>query len=259
MSQTELTALMNSISIISSDVDTFTVDALFSLTAVQMNDLFDSAIMQATISDIILSYAIDTQNPSQMVLIVPSQFRESITVDTLSQEQIIQSELIDILIGLNEIGVSGFDGGIDPSLIGTGLDFDLIMNSGSLHVSIDNIIDSNSQLEVPLLAEDALYGFSNITLKAEIIALIEAVDAFSSSADVSDVTFDFNTIAGLTTTEQNTILDSMIVRNIITDDVETAVGIDPFYTLDASDYMSNNTSLFLTKQGVLDYIDHLNP
>jgi len=259
MSKNELTALMNSISMISSDVDTFTVDALFSLTEGQMTSLFDSAIMQATVSDIILSYAIETQNPSQMVLIVPSQFRESITVDTLSQDQIIQAELIDILLGLDAIGVSGFDGGIDPALIGTGLDFDLIMNSGSLHVSIDNIIDSNAQLEVPLLAEDTLYGLSNITVKSEIIALIDAVDAFSTSADVSDVTFDFNTIAGLTTTEQNTILESMIVRNIITDDVETAVGIDPFYSLDASDYMSNNTSLFLTKQGVLDYIDHLNP
>jgi hypothetical protein len=180
-------------------------------------------------------------------------------VDTLSQDQIIQAELIDILLGLDAIGVSGFDGGIDPALIGTGLDFDLIMNSGSLHVSIDNIIDSNAQLEVPLLAEDTLYGLSNITVKSEIIALIDAVDAFSTSADVSDVTFDFNTIAGLTTTEQNTILESMIVRNIITDDVESAVGIDPFYSLDSSDYMSNNTSLFLTKQGVLDYIDHLNP
>lgn len=259
LSKNEMILLMDAIALISSDVDGFTVDTLFSLTSTQMNTLFASEIMLATVSDIVLGYAMSTQDSNQMQLIVPNQFRESIVVDGLNTQQINQTELVNLLIALNALGVSGFDGGISPNLIGSGLDFPLILESGSMHVTIDNIIDGNNQLIVPDLAQDDLYGLTNITLEDEIIALIDAVDAFSASADVSDVSFDFNTIATLTPAEQSTILDSMIVRNIITDDVETAVDLNPLYTLDASDYMENNTSLFLTKQGVTDYIDFLNP
>lgn len=257
LTKTELVNLMNGISMISSDVDTFTIDSLFALTQSELNDLFDSAIMQATISDIILGYSMATQDTSQMKLIVPALFRENITIATITEEQITVDELIDIILAINAIGITGFDGGISPSLISSSLDFDLILNSGSMHVTFDNIIDSNDDLVVPDLATDDLYGINNIIIKTEMINLIEAVDAFSTSADIASVSFDFNTIANLSQTDQNTILDSMVVRNIITPDIEDTVDDNPFYTLEASDYENNNMSLFLNKQGIIDYIDYL--
>ncbi|MCF7924088.1 MAG: CvpA family protein [Candidatus Izimaplasma sp.] len=258
LTKVELVNLMNGISMISSDVDTFTIDSLFALDQSELSDLFGSTIMQATISDIILGYSMSTQDTSQMKLIVPNVFRENITVDTITEEQIEANELIDIILAINAIGITGFDGGINPDLISSSLDFDLILNSGSMHVTFDNIIDSNDDLVVPDLATDILYGINDIIIETELINLIEAVDAFSTSADIADVTFDFNTITTLSPNDQNIILDSMVVRNIITPDIETAVGIDPMYTLDSSDYVEGNISLFLTKQGVIDYINYLN-
>jgi hypothetical protein len=52
----------------------------------------------------------------------------------------------------------------------------------------------------------------------------------------------------------------MIVRNILTPEIETLAGnpLDP-YTLDNSDYMNSDPLTFLTKQAALDVIEYYYP
>jgi hypothetical protein len=257
LSKTELLNLMNAISLIVDDLDTFTIDVIYTLDNTELTTLFDSNILQATVSDIILDFALLNQNPSSISLVVPAFFRENITVDGTTVEQIEKQELIDMITAFNSLGLSGFDGSIDPSLITSSVDYNTILNSGSMHVSIDNMLDSNSNLDVPVLAQSTSYDISNIIIKTEIIDLINAFTEISTGDDITEFDISFSSIASLNETSRNIIIESMIVRNMITPDIESADASDPLFTLQASDYVEGNTSLFLTVDGVNRYITHI--
>jgi len=255
LNKTEMVNLMKAISSISGDVDTFTLDSIYLFTENDLHTLFASGIMQATISQEILDLALANQDPSQLSLIVPNVFRQSISVDGLTEEQIEVNELVAIIMALNAMNLSNFDGGIDPSNLDSSLDFTTIFESGSMHVSMDNLIDSNTALVVPDLAMDNLYGLSDIIIESEIIALIDAVDALSSSDDITNVSFTFTQIQTMDASQRDTVLTSMIVRKMITPDAELAASAHPTFSFDSSDYMLNMMSTFLTKQAILDLLN----
>lgn len=260
MTKAELVNLMTAIQMFSGDVSTFTLDSLYAFDSVELNTIYNSEIMQATMSDIILDNAINYQDTNQLVFIVPDAFRENIDVNSVQVEQIEKAELIKIILAFNVLGLSDFDGGVSPALMTSAVDYNVVLDSASMHITFDNIIDSNASLDVPSLALEAtLYGFNNVTTDTEIIALINAVNALGSGDDVTNVSFSFATIAGLNETDRNTMITSMIVRNMITPEIETAAAnpLDP-YTLEASDYENNDTNLFLTILGVQDFIAFFN-
>jgi hypothetical protein len=67
----------------------------------------------------------------------------------------------------------------------------------------------------------------------------------------------------LTPANQDAALDSMILRNALTDDIETAVALknitfDPDYVFANGDYMENNPATFLTKSGALAALNFIN-
>ena len=241
--KTELIDLMMAISMFSSNVDTFTLDALYTMNATELNDVFNSMIMQATMSDIILANAMLVQDPNNLSFIVPGIFRESIDVDGVSSKQIVKTELIHIIQSFNALGLSGYDGGISPGLMSTGLDYTTILASGSMHATIDNVIDQNDALDIPDLAMDTLYGFNNVTISEEIIDLINAVDAFDAG-DLTSANFTFGSISTLDSNKRSTIVQSMTVRNMITPDVENAAAL-MLITFNNTDYVNDDPLTFL--------------
>lgn len=256
MYKTELVALMTSISMFSDGVDTFTLDTLYNKNEVELTTIFASQIMQATMSDIILDNAMTTQDSNQLSFIVPALYRTSIDVGEVSVEQIEKAELIKIIISFNALGLSGYDGGISPSLMSAGLDYTRILASGSMHATFDNVIDQNAALSVPDLAQDSLYGFTNVMVKEEIINLINAVDALDSGDDLTDVSFSFATIATLDSGKRSAIVQSMTVRNMITADVVLAgsLMLPTPTTFANTDYENDTNTTFLKVIVVEDFL-----
>lgn len=253
----ELMNFISSIKIIANDIESFDITNLFNLTSGDQDTLLSSSIIQATISDIILEDAVLSPNPSQLVLVIPAIYRENILVNNVSIEQIEINELKAIINGLNAMGITSFDGGLNAGLLSNSLDYGVILQSGSLHLSISNMIKSNNNLDIPALAYEMIYGFSNVIKATEIESFIQAVNAFSNTSNVSDINFTFNDILALSPQDRDVILNSMIVRNMITEDAETAASNHPTFDFLATDYEDNNMTLFLTKAGIIRLIDAL--
>jgi len=252
--ETELVALIESIQLLS-DVDGFSIETLYTLNSTELDTLFASSIIQATISDIILDQATLTPT-TPPTLTVPVTLRENVVVDTQTTEQIEVAELKAIINALNTLGTTNFDGGIDPTAI-TSLstsDLNTILDSGSLHATIDGMLQSNNDLDIPDIILVDLYGYTDVTTKAGIINFVEAAQVLGET-DISNADLDFTTIAGLTASEQAIILESAVVRATITPDVETVVSnaalIDPYTGTWA--YESDGTTLTQASiQGVID-------
>jgi hypothetical protein len=90
-----------------------------------------------------------------------------------------------------------------------------------------------------------LYNINDLIIDTEIINFILATQQFTG-ATLSDVSFDVAAIQSLTPAQQDIVLDSMIVRNILTEELES----NPLYVADPNNYHQNNTSYFMTEAGI---------
>ncbi len=235
--------------------DGFDLEGLYTLSDNDLDTLLSSNIIQATVSDIILEQASLTPTSSS-TLIVPATLRENITVNGQGEEQIELTELKAIVNGFSTLNITNFDGGIDSTVI-TGLstsDLNTILESGSLHATIDDMLQSNNQLVIPDFIVTDLYGFNDVIVKSGIVNFIEATQALGET-DITTASLDFTTIAGLSDSDQTTILESAIVRATITPDVETAKQnaelLDPY--TGTWEYESDGETL--TQESIQDVID----
>jgi hypothetical protein len=239
------------------------------LFAADLNTLFESASMQATVSDKILDVASD-QTGAAGNLIVPDYFREALTAGGSSIEQIEKAELIALLNALEVLGITDFTATIDASVVTdlSDAELDMLLVSGSMHVTVSKMIQANGNVSgsIPALALTDAYDIDDILTKTEIKAFIRAANTIGASS-IQTVSFDFAAIQALTPEQREVVLESMIVRNMITGDVQTGVtaknaanipGGGPFYTIDNTDYEESNPALFLTKQGAIDAIAFIN-
>ncbi len=218
--------------------------------AVDFDLLLLSASIQATISDNILPTALDETAPAgSTTIIVPTYFREDITVDGTPEKHIEKVELKSLLGALDELGVADFGGGMDSSVITNMTDAQLaiMLVSGSVHTTIDNMMRGNTNInsEIPLLAEEDTDYKLAIIIKQEIRDFIAATKVISTGS-FTDVSFDAAAIAALTPAEQGIVAESMIVRNILTPVLETACLAWP-YPLFPTDYEDDNLAYFLRK------------
>ena len=246
------------------DLSTFDLSPA-TIFAVDFNDLLESATMQATVSYYILDSALDeTSGPGQVTLIVPSVFREGIMLDGIvdASEQIEKTELIALLTSLQTLGISDFSGSMDASIVSglTDAQLDTLLASGSMHITVDNMLQGNVNIntQIPALAQENIYGILNVTTVAEIKAFIIASDTLASG-DFTTTSFSYAAIASLSEGDRDTVLDSMIVRNILTEQLETLMNSDdPFdlYWPTNAEYMNSDPLTFLTEVGIDNVLSH---
>lgn len=225
-----------------------------------------SASMQATISDTLLAGAGDDSTAyGTSTLIIPNIFREIIMVDSIVSEQIEINELKDLIAGLKELDVQDFSGSVSASSITsmTPAEIDTILISGSLHVTINHMIWGNANINtlIPDFTEglaltDLLYDMANIIIKTEVKDFIIAAQTASTTSDITNISFDYTTISAMTPEERDVVLNSMIVRNIITNQLSAFWTMDPFYSPANTDFEENNPLYFLTKSGVISVMTH---
>ncbi|MFH0993119.1 MAG: hypothetical protein V1761_02080, partial [bacterium] len=262
--KSEILAILASLDILGlTDFGTMdiTIGTLFTGT-LDFAALIDSASVQATISHSLL--AAPTKDETTMVagqadLIVPTALRQDITIAGVGDEQIIDSELVELLTALRTLGFVAYGESMDGSAI-TGLSnaqITTLLESGSIHVTIYNMLLANGAIDIPDLAKEAiLYGIVGITKDFAIVNFINAVRIIGA-ASFTTAAFSIDAFDGLTEDDRDAVLVSMIVRNTLTPQFEALDALDPFYTIEASDYMENNTSLFLTAEGIVDYLNYL--
>ncbi|QLY39660.1 hypothetical protein HF295_01790 [Hujiaoplasma nucleasis] len=221
----------------------------------------ESASFHATISNKILAGT----SPN---LIIPSR-----DIDDTYDIKIVHAELtyvesnetIALVNALNELSISDFNSAISGSAMTSLTDgqLDTILTSGSMHLSIDDIIQANSNINtnIPDKALADIFALSDILIKDEVKNFILAAKAFSGEgSDIQSVDFttlDMVTLSNMPEGQRTTILSSMIVRNILTPQVEQADTFDPTFTLTASDYEDGLTNTFLTLAGFNRYIAHI--
>jgi len=228
--------------------------------SVDFDLLLGSASIQATISGNILPNALDETAPNGSVtIIVPTFFRETILVDGVASKHIEIFELKALLGALDELGVSDFGGGMSGGAI-TGMtdaQLAIMLVSGSVHTTIDNMMRGNANIntKIPDLAEEDTAYKTDIVTKTEIRAFIKATKTVTTGSFTS-VAFSPAAVATLTPTEQATVADSMIVRNILTPTLETACAAAA-YPLVPTDYENNDISTFLRKAQLLAIINAL--
>ncbi len=230
-----------------------------------IDTLLESASMQVTISDFILSNNPLDENdlPSAtMQLVVPTLYKESVDVEGTAHEQIEKTELNYLLNALVILSAGDFEGSMDANVINAlADDIDDVMRSGSMHLTIDNMLKSNAFVSgsIPDLAiAGTLYGVDDVTDKDEIKAFIIAVDTLSDDDDFTNISFTLNDIQAMSESEQETIVSSKIVRNILTEEIEATLGLqpgDPGYPFDEEDFEEEDFDNFLTKEAIMDYLD----
>jgi hypothetical protein len=105
--------------------------------------------------------------------------------------------------------------------------------------------NANVYSGIPALAEDATTYPVTVITKTEITEFIIAAQQFSG-VNFTNVTFSVATVTALTPEERDEVLDSMIVRNMLTNEIE----LIPGYVADSNNYMNNDTNTFLTEAGI---------
>jgi hypothetical protein len=225
--------------------------------------------MQATISKpILLASNDESVAVGTSTLIVPNALRESINVGSNPVEQINLVELKALLTSLKTLGITDFTTGNFSATVITGksdAQLTLMLASGSMHVTFDNMLHANPNIVIPELAQtDLLFSITNLTLANEIKYFILAANVIGGS-DFTNVDFDYNAILLLTSDERNTVAKSMIVRNILTPDLETAVAAKniliaptPGFNLNEEDYELNELTTFLTELDFIEVLKFLN-
>lgn len=246
------------------DFDTVNI-SIGDLQAVDKTTLLDSFIMQATISDYFLDAATgdETASPGTTSLLIPTTERSPITVSLNPTEVVDKQEIIYMLDAFDVLGFTNYNDSFNATTITgkTSAEIDTILLSNSLHITVDNMMRNNSNIntKIPALAEDTTTYSVTVTTKSAIRNFILATQQISG-ASFTDVTFNLSSVTGLDETQRGIVLESMIVRNILTPEIETLAGnpLDP-YTLDNSDYMNSDPLTFLTKQAALDVIEYYYP
>ncbi|MGS0971626.1 MAG: hypothetical protein ACVCEJ_00035 [Candidatus Izemoplasmataceae bacterium] len=215
-----------------------------------------SASLQATISDNILATATDESSPGSAVLIVPSTYRENILIDGVSEEQIEQTELNALLDSLSVLGISTFSGDVSSSSATTMSDteIDTMLASASMHVTISQMLKDAFGTSVPDLAKETTYGIAQVVIAQEVKDFMKATQAFGGG-DFTTVSFDIGGILSLSLSEQDTVLSSMTVRNILTPALETTALLNG-YSITNSDYMNSDPATFLTKTAAIAIINN---
>lgn len=224
-----------------------------------LSTFFDSYIMRASASKYIIDVAGDeTSAVGTTSLIVPTTVREAITVNANPFEQIEKTELINIFIGLDTLGMNNFSDPVDASTLNAlnQANMTIVLNSTSFHLTMDNMIRGNGNVNtyIPALTEYVDYGLVNpILTKAEIIEFIEASSALGSSSVFTTSNFDYLALAAMTPADRDEVLDSMIVRNLVTDQLETMMTNDDplnLYWPSNTYYELNDYNQFLTEAGI---------
>ncbi len=231
--------------------------------SVDFNTFFNSYIMQATVSNSFLQAAGDkTAAPGTTQLLVPTTKTIAITVDSLNSELIERTELINLINAFNAIGVGDYGDALSAGDINdlTEAQLDVILLSDSMHITIDNMLRDNPAIntDIPALAEDNTTYSITVTVKSEIKDFIIATQQFAG-VDFTSVSFNVAAITGLTPGQRDLVLNSMIVRNILTDELEaTMLADDPLdlYWPANTDYEENNPALFLTEAGINAVLTH---
>ncbi len=225
--------------------------------------LLASASMQATISSKILSGALDDSAAAGSgKLIVPNFFREQIFELAGALEWIEKDELENLLYSLEALGITDFGGSVGGGTVTdmTSTELDTLLLSGSMQVTIDNMLKGNANIntKIPELAQEDVYNMTDITTKTEIKAFILATQQIGAG-DITNVTFSTAVITSMTPAERDIALDSMIVRNMLTDELEAMMLADDpidLYWPANSDYMNSVPSTFLTEAGINNVLTH---
>ena len=229
--------------------------------------VLDSASLQATISDNILEFATDeTSAPAlSTTLIVTDYFREAIAIDGAADEHIEKEELRALLTALETLDINSFEDDLDPTVIQGLEDAELyeLLESGSIHITLDDMLQANDDVEenIPDYGAGATalkdeYNETDILFKDEIVAFINAADILGGgAADFTNVTLDYNTILNLDETEREIVLESMIVREFMTEPLEGAYFNETGSAIDDVHYMNEDSATFLTKDGALHAIE----
>jgi len=244
------------------DLDSFSA-------AIQPSEFFDNITLYLESASIHATLSNKIYAGSSTSLILPERdINDAYDVKIIQTDitYLEKQETINLINALNILGISDFDSSISGSAL-TGLDetqLNTILDSGTMHLSIEDIIQGNGNIasDIPNKALADLFALTDILIRDEVINFILASKAFAGEgSDITSVDFSTLSIASLQTmpeSQRNTILASMIVRNILTPDIEQAASIDPGFTLQASDYEDNLTSTFLTSAGIIRYLDYLN-
>ena len=239
------------------DFDTFNV-GVSEVQAVDKNILFNSYIMVATVSDYFLDAAVgdETTLPGTTSLLIPTTERVAITVDGLAAQAMNKQEMIYMFDAFNILGLTDYNSNFDASVITgkTGAEIDQMLLSASVHVTVDNMMRGNASVasKIPALAEDNTTYAVTVTIKPTIRNFILATQQVGTG-DFTNITFNAAGVAGLSPAQRDIVLDSMIVRNILTDELETMMlEDDPFdlYWPANSDYMNSDPLTFLTEDGI---------
>ena len=266
VSKIEIASIIDALKLLGlTDLTTFNLSPTV-IFGVDFNQLLASSTMQATVSYYILENANDeTALQTEMGLIVPTFFREIILANSVSQTQVEKAELISLLTSLQVLNIGDFSGTMDSTIITTMTDSDLatLLASGSMHTTIDHMLKNNSNINtmIPDLAKETIYGLTDITTKIEIRAFIEATNILAEG-DFTTSSFSYTAIAALSESDRNTVLDSMIIRNIITDQLEALMASDDdaptfdLYLPSNAEYMNSDSLTFLTKVGVNNVLLH---
>ena len=281
----EIKALLDALTMIGLDEVTsfasidISIGALFG-PGVVFADMVESASVQATISDSFIDVAIDETErvPGDSDLVVTQYHRQLYSSGlTNNLEQIEETELINLLSALQVLGFENYGDSISSNTI-TSLDdaaLTTILTSGSLHVTIDNMLAANTNISVPNKAyvggntSTPLYGINGLIQANEIKYFILAAKAIGG-ADFTSVDFDYYDINSLSSENSTHVLSSMIVRNMVTPDLVSAVnaynalpamfgGPDPvlYSPIPNNFYEDNDPLTFLTSSAILTLIDYL--
>ncbi|MGD9909607.1 MAG: hypothetical protein AB7U79_03260, partial [Candidatus Izemoplasmatales bacterium] len=262
----EINAIIDALELLGlTDLATFDLSPA-TIFAVDFNELLASATMQATVSDYLLTSALDESAPAGSgSLIIPSVFRETYDINGLvaNGTWVEKTELINLLTSLNALNITDFSGSMDASIV-TDMDdaqLNVLLASASMHITIDNMLKGNNNISasIPDLAYTTAYTINNVVTKDEIKAFIIASNTLSSSSDFTNVNFDVTAITSLSAGDRDIVLNSMIVRNILTDQLETTMTADdPFDLYWPADtlYMNNDNTTFLTKDGINEVLTH---
>jgi hypothetical protein len=120
------------------------------------------------------------------------------------------------------------------------------------------MLDGNPALSIPDLAEEDVYNMTNITTKAELINFIKATQQLGAG-DITNVTFSVAIVQTLDANQRDIAFDSMIVRNMLTTELEALMlADDPFdlYWPANSSYMNSDPATFLTEAGINEVLNH---
>lgn len=240
----------------------------FNLTNIQTLDkniFFDSFIMLATVSDYFLDAAVgdETYGSGTTNLLIPSTKKISIIVETVPSQAIDKNEMIYMLDAFDVLGLADYNSNFDATVI-TGLtspEIDQILLSDSVHITVDSMLRGNASISggIPALAEDNTTYTVTVTIKSAIRNFILASQQISG-ASFTNVTFNVTAIAALDSTQRDIVLDSMIVRNILTPEIENMATVFPFnldpYVFINTDYMNDDPLTFLKEVAIIAALTH---